>query len=697
MAGRNQHYIPRFLQKAFGIRPKRKEIWYFSRGEAVERRPIKRTGSENSFYSEPTFEEQTTLDDVITRIESDIAASLNEVRRKLPGDVVAPPIAAAIISHLAQRTAHVRTTLSEGVARVLERTEKMFAERELAKGLIGLDDVVPTDRFRELAMSELVKTPEITSLGIPRRVLERFAFVIAKEKSGELAERASVLLDVLQRRSAEMVRDSHNKALGGAIGSAEYGALLQALDWKVESGPATGAILPDCVVIAFGPEAKVGNHLLVGADKLQALVLAVSPEKLLVGSKSGFALPGDFDYNVEAACWSHTFFLASRKDEETQRLHAMIGRKLRPAFVEAVDCGFVDIVPEGSKGEAKEDAQDIGALGWRATSGGRYELSLNGYSDERKMTRVRDAVVALVSQFAGVMPLERLEGIMIGSNYPELLRAVRRGWENAPLPDTVPPEVGIGVAQVVTVRRSGMVKGCIVASTIISDALVSEDTDEQAWGTYAFAREIAEVALMEIVEGCLPGTLLEPVGEGIDGWLYANVDGALESYAASWTAGAFGDAERIAIDLRELLAAGVDRMMTVVPWERLAYREHGNLDRLLGIARPAIRHVLRVAAALLGHCAFTGVSPLGRSTVLDDALDGAKLQSWLGVYHDDLARFHLRLGRWESFEEFLAFNIHAERLLLAVGMFVWEAPEGLRFEVPLGTDAEALLARHRDG
>ena len=33
MAGRNQHYIPRFLQKAFGIRPKRKDIWYFSRGE----------------------------------------------------------------------------------------------------------------------------------------------------------------------------------------------------------------------------------------------------------------------------------------------------------------------------------------------------------------------------------------------------------------------------------------------------------------------------------------------------------------------------------------------------------------------------------------------------------------------------------------------------------------------------------------
>ena len=70
-------------------------------------------------------------------------------------------------------------------------------------------------------------------------------------------------------------------------------------------------------------------------------------------------------------------------------------------------------------------------------------------------------------------------------------------------------------------------------------------------------------------------------------------------------------------------------------------------------------------------------------------------RAWFGVYFDDLARFHQRSGRWESFEEFLAFNIHAERLLLAVGMFAWDGPEGTRVEVPLGSDLEALLAKLR--
>ena len=365
--------------------------------------------------------------------------------------------------------------------------------------------------------------------------------------------------------------------------------------------------------------------------------------------------------------------------------------------MEAVDRSLKDVIHEGQQGVTRDDGSDIGALGWGPTSGGQYELSLIGCGNERTTTKVQEAVFALVGELAGAMPLERLDGITIGSDYPGLLRAVQRGWENAPPPDTAPSDIGIGIAQVVTVRRRGLVKGRIVASRIVSDALITDNLDEKAWATHVLVRVIAEVALMEIVEECLPGTLLESAGEGIDGWFYANVDGVPQSYAASWMAGAFGNAERVAADLRDLLAAAIDRMMTVVPRERLAYREHGNLDRLLDVAIPSIRHVLSTAASLLGHCAFTGECPFGRSTMLDDALERAELRSWLRIYGEDLARFHLRSGRWESFDEFLSFNIHAERLLLALGMFVWESPEGLRVEVPLGVDTEALLLKLRDG
>ena len=83
------------------------------------------------------------------------------------------------------------------------------------------------------------------------------------------------------------------------------------------------------MAIGIGPEPIAGNHLIIGRDKLQALPLAISPDELLVGLEPGVVLPSDFDYNAEAACLSHMFFLAPRSDEETARLHAMIGRKLR--------------------------------------------------------------------------------------------------------------------------------------------------------------------------------------------------------------------------------------------------------------------------------------------------------------------------------------------------------------------------------
>ena len=699
MAGRNQHFVPRFLQRAFGIRPTRKDIWYFGRGEEAEKRSVKRTASEDYFYSEPQADGRSTLDDAITTMESDLAALLNEIRAKSPGETIASPTAAAIVSHLAQRTAHVRATFSEGVVRLLQRMEETFFERDNVEALMGLDSAVPEERFRELVMSELAGRPEIARLGMPHRVLERIAFLVAKENAGELVKQGvevvNAVLDGFQPRSTDLVRDSHNKVLGGMIGSNEYQALLQTFDWCIESGPATGAILPDCVVIGLGSDGVVGNHLFIGGKEMGAMVLAMSPERLLVGRKTGFAMPSDFDYNFEATCLSHTFFLAPRNDEETAQLHAMIGQKLRPALEEAVEHGFKEVVSEGSKAKAGSQSPADDTLGSRPTAGGRYELSLAGCGDERTTTRVQEEVVFLVDELAMAMPLERLDGITIGNDYPGLLRAVTRGWENAPTPDTVPPEVGVGVAQTVTVRRSGMAKGRIVVLSIVSNALISNDAEQRAWGRHVLVRQLAAVALMEIVEGCLPGTLLRPAGEGIDGWLYANVDGVPESYAASWMAAAFGDSDKITPGLRELLAAAIDRMMMVVPSERLAYCEHGNLERLLGVALPAIRRVLLVSADLLGHCAFTGEPPLGRSSVLHDALDRAGLRAWFGVYIDDLARFHQRSGRWESFEEFLAFNIHAERLLLAVRMFAWEGPEGIRVEVPLGSDIEALLAKLR--
>ena len=41
-------------------------------------------------------------------------------------------------------------------------------------------------------------------------------------------------------------------------------------------------------------------------------------------------------------------------------------------------------------------------------------------------------------------------------------------------------------------------------------------------------------------------------------------------------------------------------------------------------------------------------------------------------------------------------TLHVERLFWSVGMFPWEGPEGIRLEIPLGSDADVLLGRGAD-
>ena len=62
------------------------------------------------------------------------------------------------------------------------------------------------------------------------------------------------------------------------------------------------------------------------------------------------------------------------------------------------------------------------------------------------------------------------------------------------------------------------------------------------------------------------------------------------------------------------------------------------------------------------------------------------LTAWFEFYQGHLKRFDERLGRWKSFEDFLAFNIHVERLLLALGVVTWELPEGVWVEVLPGPE-----------
>lgn len=140
--GPNQHYLPRFLQKPFGIRPKRKEIWVFARNSVLQQKRLKEVGSSDHFYADPVAEGERTLDDEITEIETSISRMLSGMRAQPIGSTIDSTNAAEIVNHLVPRTAHVRVSMERGLRMMADGVQTILNDDERLQTLMGLDGMV---------------------------------------------------------------------------------------------------------------------------------------------------------------------------------------------------------------------------------------------------------------------------------------------------------------------------------------------------------------------------------------------------------------------------------------------------------------------------------------------------------------------------------------------------------------------------
>ena len=685
-SGPNRHYIPQFLQRAFAIPSKapkgRREIWKFETGKQPERRLIKNTGSGRFFYSDLT-------DDLITKLEERPVAMLAEIRGKAPGESVRAEAAAAIVSHLSGRTAHIRKTLRDILARSLQEAKSSLSKPSHIAAILGLNADVPTEQFRELVTDSMIQDPRIAALGIPPRIFERHAFFLLKENS-ELVWGPSLDLDSMfraideyQSELAGNVRDSHDKALGEIISPAEHEVFLQTLDWGMLSPPEHGAILPDCVTVAIDQYGNASSHMFVGHERLGAVFMAVTPEKVLVGRKDGFVVPNEFNFNAAAAQFSHSFFLSPRNDDDTARLQSMIGEQLQVALKENLEAAIARrLGMSASKPLEDEHGTDRSSVAWAGTAPTAYELRFEGCNDEKEAQRIRGAISDMVAGFARIYEIERLDGITIASDYRGMIQSLDHISANTAPIETVSEKAAVGFGKTMLITGLDALKVRILVSDSVSEALISDSRDKASWGAHVLAKQLASVAWIGIVDKRIPGGLLAPIESQIDGWLYGNVHGSIKGYATSQMAATFGNGQEIANGLRELLVEGLNGMETKVLQARREYGRNGDMDKLLSSVLPIIQNVLTFAARLLGHCSTTNEPPFDEFGLLKSALEKGRLTNWFDWYQDHHERFSRRMGHWESFDDFLAFNIHVERLLLAAGLFPWEASDGVRIEVP---------------
>ncbi len=123
MAGKRQHYIPRFLQRGFlypdPVADAGERIWQYRKGAVPLLVGIRDAGVEDWFYSRKSVDGSLTLDDLITKAERPFLMPLAELRSQPLRAPVDPDLAARLVVHLVMRTNSVRRFFTQGANRII--------------------------------------------------------------------------------------------------------------------------------------------------------------------------------------------------------------------------------------------------------------------------------------------------------------------------------------------------------------------------------------------------------------------------------------------------------------------------------------------------------------------------------------------------------------------------------------------------
>lgn len=398
-------------------------------------------------------------------------------------------------------------------------------------------------------------------------------------------------------------------------------------------------ILPDCVVIAITQDGDAIPLMLAEQDDIRAVVMPISPNKLLMGVIDGYVISSNFNYNLEAARSSDKFFLSSSNDAETARLHSVISESSITAMKATIERKIEEYIFGESARHSTTDAEQTAkpiAFAKPSLSELEYEISFFGLDDKEAKGIIERRLRHVISELSDEFSLKRLDGITVAGDFSAALRDVDRGYEGATPIETVSEEVGSSIAKLVTVLRLGEVKGHVVIDGKIGYFLLLEDTSESEFGLHVVAMQLAQIAMIEFVETTLPGTMSKPIEDELDDWFYKHVSEALHIYVAGRFSAAYGDSQEIFKANAYYLTQGLIHMSRTVSEELLAYYQDGDLDKLFFVTLPCIRDVLKLAACYLGHRAhFRSLDPMS-SEELQNILISTSLANWLEMYGSDL-------------------------------------------------------------
>ncbi len=324
MAGKRQHFIPKFLQEGFidSTRRGKKSTWVFRRDTQPFNTNIANVGVEGKFY---TSDQDTTVDDAITKDENDFSVLLNEIRSE-SHSVLSDSNLPRLIAHLEIRTRNLR--------------ENLFQVSEFLVSQI-VDFMSNEEMFTSWLKSTIYDRPSIIRESIEQHIKEhnfpeffiepllmmatRAGPDLIDQNKPEYITQVSLFREIFHRDLRKLIKGSHIKALKKSIAPDAKIEWYEHLIYKVVSVSKNNSmILGDSTVIFHTESARIYKPFLEESDKLLAVYLPISSNQVLVGSKYPFSiLPSDIQ-EAAARC-SLEYFIADANTDRNRTLQTIVG------------------------------------------------------------------------------------------------------------------------------------------------------------------------------------------------------------------------------------------------------------------------------------------------------------------------------------------------------------------------------------
>ena len=687
MAGKRQHYVPRFLQRGFLAEPEgptdeSERTWLHRLGTPARRVSIGDVGVEDWFYSRKGAQGEVTLDDAITEFEKSFSLDVKHLRESAPGTRIEPELAARTVVHLVMRTAHLRKTMSSGITSMFAEIGAVLTDQARLAELLGANGPMLSS-----VVVEAIKTSarQLAPVGVPEAFSERLLTFIVREHGEELANQLasalSPLVPALLEELRSKARDSHNGIVATPLEDHGWVDHLSNLSWSVEQG--FDLILPDAVALSRANDFPLEALLFTGGSDITVVLLPLAHDRILVGRRNAEEVVDLATFNAEAAASCQAFFVAPRS-HDVEGLTAKIGsgpaKALNNAISEAV--AATENLRSLAPGEF-EPARPREFQHKEFT----YRVTLHDFGDEILAKEYADILQTVISALSRDIPLHDLDGITIAADYNDALAKLDRGDPNLPHIKSGALGYSLGVAMPVTVVRNGNWKEHLVFAAGIAEGWASDDPELRGMCLHTLVKMLAGIANTALFSRDLS---FRPDAIGRELHL-----------AVARSPSAYWSAKRAAFIWPNVGAIYADLVMDsfvhakdAIAKARARMSDPSDVIDTFHVAREAVSAVLGHAADWIGHCDGLVEGQPFDGANLPERLAVHGLGRWITLFGRDLAACYTLEGALDL-RVVTTLSRHVERLLWSLGVYCWSEGEDVRCivsEQPLvPADAHGLV------